>query len=121
METRAKLLENSLLVIWNDRNADRRLEEMKKTYAPDVHFFEFNDREPFIGHQTINELITKLQAEWPIEYRFELNKPSRVNHDVQTASWDLGAHGTSPFLTGMDVAIIENELIKSFYLYFDAK
>jgi len=33
MTTTAQLLEHSLLVIWNDRNEDRRLEEMKKTYA----------------------------------------------------------------------------------------
>ncbi len=119
MTTPAQLLENSLLVIWNDRNADRRLETMKKTYAPDVHFYEFNTREAIIGHIAINELISKLQKEWPPESRFELNKPSQVNHQIQVASWNLGPQGMQPVVTGMDVAVIENDLIKSFYLFLD--
>jgi len=115
----AQLLENSLLVIWNERNADRRLEAMKQTYAPDVHFYEFNTGEAIVGHTAINELIAKLQSEWPPESRFELNKPSQVNHQVQIASWNLGPQGMQPVATGMDVAVIENDLIKSFYLFLD--
>jgi hypothetical protein len=115
----AQLLENSLLVIWNERNADRRLEAMKQTYAPDVHFYEFNTGEAIVGHSAINELISKLQKEWPSESRFELNKSSQVNHQVQIASWNLGPQGMQPVATGMDVAVIENDLIKSFYLFLD--
>ena len=115
----AQLLENSLLVIWNERNADRRLEAMKQTYAPDVHFYEFNTGEAIVGHTAINELIAKLQKEWPSESRFELNKPSQVNHQVQIASWNLVPQGMQPVATGMDVAFIENDLIKSFYLFLD--
>ncbi len=119
MTTTAQLLENSLLVIWNDRNADRRLEAMKKTYAPDIHFYEFNAGEAIVGHTEINELISKLQREWPPESKFELNKPSQVNHSVQIASWTLGPQGMQPVATGVDVAVIENDLIKSFYLFLD--
>ena len=119
MTTPAQLLENSLLVIWSDPNADRRLEEMKKTYAPDVHFYEFNTEEAIIGYKAINELISKLQKEWPPESRFELNKPSQVNHSLQIASWNLGPEGKQPAITGVDVAVIENDLIKSFYLFLD--
>jgi len=119
MTTTAQLLEHSVLVIWSDPNADRRLEEMKKTYAPDVHFYEFNTEEAIIGYKAINELISKLQKEWPPETRFELNKPSRVNHQIQIVSWNMGPHGMPPVATGVDVAVIENDLIKSFYLFFD--
>jgi hypothetical protein len=119
MTTLAQRLENSLLVIWNDRNAERRLEAMKGAYAPDVHFYEFNAGEAIIGHAAINELISKLQSEWPPESRFELNKPSQVNHQIQIASWNLGLQGMQPVATGMDVAVIENDLIKSFYLFLD--
>jgi len=119
MTTPAQLLENSLLVIWSDRNADRRLEAMKKTYAPDVHFYEFNTGKAIVGYKAINELISKLQKEWPPESRFELNKPSQVNHQVQIASWNLRPQGIQPVATGVDVAVIENDLIKSFYLFLD--
>lgn len=119
MATPAKLLENSLLVIWNDRDANRRLAEMKKTYTTDVHFYEFHAAMPVIGHLAINELITRLQGDWPPGSQFALNKPSQANHSVQFASWDLGPQGEPPISTGMDVALIENDLITAFYLYLD--
>src|SRR5580765_912513 len=104
MTTPAQLLENSLLVIWNSRNANQRLEEMKKTYAPDVHFYEFNTGNAIVGYTAINEVISKLQSEWPPESKFELNKPVQVNHSVQIASWKLAPEGKQPVATGTDVA-----------------
>ncbi|WP_336517373.1 hypothetical protein [Pollutibacter soli] len=121
MASTAKLLEDSLLVIWNDRNSDKRLETMKQIYAPDIHFYENNDGNAIVGHQAINELISKLQSGWPIEFQFELNKPSQVNHTAQIISWNLGPKGATPIATGMDVAITENDLIKSLYLFLDTK
>ena len=121
MATTAKLLEDSLLIIWNDRNADNRLDAMQKIYAPDIHFFESNAAEAFVGYKAINELISKLQAEWPVEFQFELNKPSQVNHTIQIISWNLGPKGGTPIATGMDVAVVENDLIKSLYLFLDTK
>lgn len=120
MPNTAQLLEDSLLVIWNDRNADQRLEAMKRVYAPDIHFYESNSGKAIIGYQAINELISKLQAEWPIEFQFELNKPSQVNHSIQMISWNLGPQGVQPVATGMDVAVIENDQIKSLFLFLDA-
>jgi hypothetical protein len=121
MAKTAKLLEDSLLVIWNERNSDNRLKAMGKTYASDIHFYESNDGNAIVGHKVINELISKLQAEWPTEFLFELNKPSQVNQTTQIISWNLGPRGTMPIATGMDVAIIENGLIKSVYLFLHAK
>ncbi|PJJ60204.1 hypothetical protein CLV45_1629 [Hymenobacter chitinivorans DSM 11115] len=120
MTTKAQLLEDSLLVIWNDRNADRRLEAMHKIYAPDIHFYESNAGNAVVGYQEINDLISKLQAEWPLEFQFQLTKPTQVNHTTQVASWVLGPEGLNPVAAGMDVAVIEDELIKSLYLFLDA-
>lgn len=119
MATTAKLLEDSLLVIWNDRNADKLMEAMRSVYATDIHFFENHESDPIVGHKAINELISKLQLQWPAEFQFELNKPSQVNHGTQIISWNLGPKDEAPVATGMDVAIIENDLIKSLYLFLD--
>ena len=119
MATTAQLLENSLLVIWNDRNADQRLAAMQQVYAPDIAFFESNVGEAIIGHQAINALISKLQIDWPVDFLFTLNKPAQVNHQVQHIAWKLGKPGESPVATGMDVAIVENDLIKSLHLLLD--
>jgi len=121
MASNAKLLEDSLLVIWNDRNSDRRLEAMKSIYAKNINFFENNTGTAVTGHDSINDLISKLQMEWPVEFQFELNKPSQVNHDVQIVSWNLGPKGTEPIATGSDVAVVEDDLIKTLYLFLDIK
>jgi len=121
MTTTAKLLEDSLLVIWNDRNAERRLEAMVKIYAPNIHFYESNTGDAIVGHQAMNELISKLQSEWPIEFQFELNKPSQVNNTIQLISWNLGPAGVPPVATGMDVAVVDNDLITALYLFLDGK
>jgi hypothetical protein len=120
METSAKLLEDSLLLIWNDRNPINRLYAMQQVYAPDISFYESNDGAAFTGYQAINELISKLQSQWPAGFRFELNAPSKVNHEVQHISWNLGAPGQPPVATGIDIAIVEQHKIKSLHLFLDA-
>lgn len=119
MENSAKLLENSLLVIWNDRQAESRLAAMKAVYTDDIVFFESNDGPAIIGHQAINDLITKLQEQWPLEFSFELMRPPQVNHEVQHISWALGIPGQTPVASGMDVAIIEKGKIRSLHLFLD--
>jgi len=120
MGTTAKLLEDSLLVIWNDRNTQNRLEAMKEIYAADIVFYESNEGPAITGFQEINDLITKLQAQWPVEFKFELNHPSKINHQVQHISWNLGIPGQTPVASGIDVAIIDNYKIKSLHLFLDA-
>ena len=119
MPNDAQLLEDSLLVVWNDRDAERRLESMKKIYSPDIQFFESNAGEAIVGFQALNALIARLQSGWPLEFQFELNKPSQVNHQTQIISWNLGVQGDAPAATGMDVAFVENDLIKCLYLFLD--
>lgn len=116
----AQLVEDSLLVIWNDRNAERRLAAMAGVYAPDIAFFESDSAAAVVGHQAINELITQLQSGWAPEFRFELSKPAQVNQAVQLVSWRLGAAGAPPVASGSDVAVVENRLIKALYLFLDA-
>lgn len=119
MATTTQLLEDSLLLIWNDRDAARRLVAMQRVYAPDIAFFERNDGEPIVGHQALNALIDKLQADWPADFLFTLSKPASVNHQLQHAAWALGKPGELPAATGTDVAIVANDLIKSLYLLLD--
>jgi hypothetical protein len=44
-----------------------------------------------------------------------------VNHTTQIISWNLGPKGAAPIASGMDVAITENDMIKSIYLFLDIK
>lgn len=120
MEKLEKLLEVSLLVIWNNRDAESRLKQMKEVYADDILFYESNLGPAVTGYQDINNLITNLQAQWHPEFRFELSRPSQVNHQVQHISWTLGISGQTPVASGMDIAIIDNGKIKSLHLFLDS-
>lgn len=93
MENSAKLLEDSLLVIWNNRHAESRLSAMKAVYDDNIQFYESNEGPAVIGSPAINDLIAKLQMQWPAEFRFELTRPSQVNHHIQHISWRLGIPG----------------------------
>jgi len=119
MKTSAKLLEDSLLVIWNDRNADSRLEVMKEIYDPEIVFYESNDGQAITGYEAINDVISALQAQWPLEFMFELTSPAKANHQIQHIGWNLGIPGQPPAASGMDVALIENHKIKSLFLFLN--
>jgi len=98
----------------------KRLAAMKDVYSPDITFYESNEGAAIEGYKAIDDLIINLQAQWPIEYKFELTAPSKVNHQVQHIAWKLGIPGQAPVATGMDVAIIKNHKIKSLHLLLDA-
>ena len=117
METSAKLLEDSLLVIWNERNADIRLEAMKDVYDPEIEFYESDHGGAIKGYEAINNTISALQAQWPLEFSFEVTSQARANHQVQHIAWNLGIAGQPPAATGMDIALVENEKIKSLHLF----
>lgn len=119
METNAKLLEDSLLVIWNNRDAGQRLTAMAAIYADDIIFYESNEGPAIQGHAAINDVIAGLQSQWPVEFKFELTAAAKVNHQVQHIEWRLGIPGESPVATGMDIAIIDNGKIKSLHLLLD--
>jgi hypothetical protein len=114
-----QLLEDSLLKVWSERNDAHRLEVMEQIYAADIVFYENDEGEAIKGHQAINALIKTLQAQWPPEFVFMLTKPAVTNHGVSHVAWTLGAADTTPAISGMDIALIENGLIKELYLYLD--
>lgn len=119
MENSAKLLEDSLLLIWNNRQAESRSAAMKTVYSDDIVFYESNDGPAIVGHDAINELITKLQQQWPVEFSFELTKTPQVNHEVQHISWTLGIPGQTPVASGSDIAVVKDGKIRSLYLFLD--
>lgn len=117
MDTLSTLLQDSLLLIWNNRNSAERLALMEKTYASDITFYESDSSEPFTGKESIDNLITTLQKDWPSDFEFSLTETPKSNHNVQHISWQLGVPGQQPAATGKDVAIIENGKIKFLYLF----
>jgi hypothetical protein len=119
MNTTTILLQDSLLLIWNNRNSAERLELMEKIYAPDISFFESDNSEPFLGFKAIDELIQKLQQDWPSDFEFVLTESPKSNHNIQHIVWQLGIPDQQAVAKGADVAIIEDGKIKSLYLFLE--
>ena len=115
----ANLLEQSLGEIWNERDDKKRMDAMKRLYTPDIIFYETDTTEKFKGFDEINERIIELFGQWPAGFAFHFETRAEINHDVIKISWTLGLTGEPPFITGMDIAVIENELIKKLYLFLD--
>lgn len=118
--TGTSLLEDSLLKVWSERNQEQRLNVMKRIYAADIVFYETDNGPAIEGHQAIDSLINALQQQWAPDFVFTLTKPVVTNHSVSHVAWTLGAVGETPVASGMDIAILENGLIKELYLYLDA-
>ncbi|MEO8416920.1 MAG: nuclear transport factor 2 family protein [Ginsengibacter sp.] len=117
----AKLLEQALGEVWNERDEVKRLEAMKRVYAPDVIFYEADDAAEFKGFEAINTRIIELFRGFPPGTAFHFKTGEEINHGVLKKSWTLGVAGQPPLATGMDVAIIENGLIKAFHLFLDSE
>lgn len=120
MQYDAKLLKESLLNIWNDRDAVARRKVMQEIYAADITFYENNQAAAITGHEAINELIEQLQKDWPVEFSFQLTGPAQINHEVQHIAWTLGTPGAPPAASGMDIAMIKNDKIQSLYLFLNS-
>jgi hypothetical protein len=108
------LLERSFTEIWNERDSTRRLAAIERLYAPDFRFFESDA--VFEGRAATQARIEELQGQWPAGSFFQFDGAARVNHNLVQLSWNLGPAG-HPLIFGMDVAVVEQGMIKSLYLF----
>lgn len=116
-KTSAKILETSLIEIWNERNSTHRREIMEKIYTQDIIFFEI-DKE-WAGIDVLNDRITQFQSEFPENFRFTHPKPAEITFDLIRCFWAWGTAGDVPKVTGMDSALIVDGKIQRLYLYID--
>ncbi|MEO6315280.1 MAG: hypothetical protein ABIU63_08545 [Chitinophagaceae bacterium] len=113
------LLDKSLEEIWNERDDRRRMDAIKRIYHPDILFYEKNTEAPISGFDAINTRIIELFQHWPAGFAFQFKTGSEINHNIIKKSWTLGLTEAPPFITGMDIALVENGLIKALYLFLN--
>jgi hypothetical protein len=113
----AQLMEDNLHHVWSERNADRRRVALESVYGNNSTLFEVG--EIITGFDAINEKISKTVNGMPAEFTFTRLKPIIINNNVGRLIWGLGPKGQPPVATGMDVAVFENDRIKSLYVFLD--
>ena len=112
MATVADLMHANLFEVFAERDADRRRAAIERTYAPDVRFA---DPDAVVtGRDAIDEKAGGLLAQSP-DFVFSAAGPVLLNHELGYLAWNLGPEGQPPVVRGMDVAIVEDGLIRSLY------
>ena len=112
MATVADLMQANLFKVFNERDGERRRAPITATYAADVTFCD--PEEVVVGHEDLNAKAQRLLDASPA-FVFSAAGPVMVNHDLGYLAWALGPQGEQPVVRGIDIALVENGLIKRLY------
>jgi len=112
----ARLLEDSINLVWNERDDTRRLEVMREIYHPEAVIFE--PSRSVTGHQAIADVVRDVLKDMPPGFRFRVVGPSLGHHDVATTRWEGGPDG-KVVVSGADVVRVKDGLLVEHYFYFD--
>lgn len=108
------LMETSLLGVFNERDADRRREAMRRTYADGIQWTDAE--EAVTGH---DRLHAKAQAllDGPLAgAHFAKSGPVHHVGNMGYLAFDVVPDGgSSPVASGFDVAIVEDGVIAKLY------
>ena len=116
-DTLADLLLRNLSEVFGERDSQRRIAAITDLYSEDAVFFEADQR--FEGRETISDAVAALQASLPAEFEFSAVAFPARNHDMGRLFWRLGPAGSSPVVTGLDVAQFKDGRIRSLYVFLD--
>lgn len=113
----ALLMEENLKQVWSERDEARRMKAIESIYAKDAVLHHVDNRTD--GREAINKNVTSVIGKMPPDFVFGILKPIIINNNLGRLIWGLGPEGKPPVATGMDIAILENEKIKSLYVFLD--
>jgi SnoaL-like protein len=108
----ADLMHANLFEVFNERDANRRREAIGRTYAADVRFID--PEEVVTGHDALDAKAGRLLDESP-GFVFSAAGPVMVNHDLGYLPWNFGPDGEPPVVRGIDIALVEDGVIKTIY------
>lgn len=104
------------LSTWGEKDAEKRNKSIKQIYTEDVNivdpFFVLN------GTSGLNQFIDDLQKKHP-GFKFSIAKPIDTHNNIARLSWQFGPESKPDTITGQDVFVVENNKIKSLYIFID--
>lgn len=101
---------------WNETDPQQRRRLIKEVFAEDASYTD--PLAAVCGRDAIDELITGAQAQFA-GLQFSLAGPVDAHHDQARFSWHLGVTGQEPAVIGFDVAILENDRLRTVYGFLD--
>lgn len=121
------LAHSNLLHVFSQRDASLRLAAIKKTYHPEVQFAE-PDGSVYVGHDAVNKKAGELleeRAGWGFVPKGSVKRTREMVYlawgfGPVVEGWELGKEGSVDVkATGADVLIVEEGLIKRFWVIID--
>lgn len=111
------VLQANLEQIFCERDAERRIEVIRKLYAEDAVLYE--PHATVTGHEAISTAVTNLLASLPPNFVFRPLGPAVGHNGIGRLRWSAGPPDGPVAVTGTDVVNFENGLINSVYVFLD--
>ena len=112
MTTVTELMQAHLTQVFDERDDASRRDAIARIYAPDVTFSDPD--EVVTGHEALNAKAQGLLGDAPA-FSFRLLGPILTNRDLGYLAWGFGPEGGDPVVRGIDIALVQDGLIKSLY------
>jgi hypothetical protein len=112
-----RLMEENLVSVWNERDADQRIKAIQNIYTADCNLYHVGHQ--ITGQKAVNESVNNIQNNIPKSFKFFKLKPVAVNNNIGRLIWGMGENSESIVSTGMDIAVFVNGKIKSLYVFLE--
>ena len=112
----AQLAERNILLVFNERNSNKRKATLKDLWTADSVFW--SAKGTYIGYKAIDRAISSLLRSYP-EFSFNLLGEVDEIPDAARMRWSFGAAGAPPAITGLDVLVASNGHITAMYRFLD--
>lgn len=113
----AQSIVHQYIDVWNETDPRRRRALIAQVFAEDA---EYTDPLASVrGYDGIDTFVAAAQAQFA-GLRFRLAGPVDAHHDQARFTWHLeSSDGEEPVVIGFDVAILENNRLRSVYGFLD--
>jgi len=106
------LMQANLFDVFNERDPERRIAAIARTYTDDV---VFSGPDGIVtGREALNDKAQKQLDKAP-GFVFTAGGPIYENHDLGYLAWHFGAQGQPPVASGMDIAMVKEGRIATIY------
>jgi len=110
-------MQANLTRVFGERDASLRLQAIRGLYADDAVLNE--PHASVRGHDAICDAVTALLASLPPTFVFTAAGPVSGHHGVGRLAWRAGPAGGPVAVTGMDIAQIEADRIRTLTVFVD--
>jgi hypothetical protein len=105
MPDAAELLHANLHDVFSQRDPEKRLAAIERTYAEDVRFID--PEAEVVGRKALNERAQKILDDAPADFVLEEDGLAYVGSDTAVQPWRFGPPG-SPVVRGIDILTVRD-------------